>query len=87
MRCLKCFRKHQGRTLVFHRRHHNQVLQHWIFLVDDHDELLQIRNRDLKAPDAPDAITLPKSKDYFLFIFCSDDPIFVRVIDDERERR
>ena len=86
MWCLKCFRKYQGRALVLRPRPHNQVFQHWIFLVDGHNELLQFHNRHLKT-DTANAITLLKCKDYSLFIFCSDVAVFVKVIDDEWKGR
>jgi hypothetical protein len=62
------------------RNPHNQVFQDWVFFVDGDGELLQIWKRHPKA-DAADTITLPKCKDYSLFVFCSDVAFFV--IDDE----
>jgi hypothetical protein len=64
----------------------NQVFQHWIFLIDCHDEFLQICSRDVEA-DTTDAITLPQSKDCSFFIFCGDAAIFLEVIDDEWKGR
>ena len=86
MWCLKCFRKHKDRTLVLRRRHHNQIFKHWIFLIDGHNELLQIRNRHLKT-DAADAMTVQNRKNYTLFIFCVDVPIHAKVTDDIRNGR
>jgi hypothetical protein len=53
--------------------------------VDCHDELLQILNREDKA-EVAEAMTLPESKQYPLFIFCSD-AIFTAIIDSERKGR
>ena len=84
---LKCFRKCEGRSVLLQRLY-NQVFQYRIFLVDGRYELLKIRGTYLKT-DATDAITLFKSKDYSLFVSCSNFPasFWVRVLDDERKRR
>jgi hypothetical protein len=61
----------------------NQVFQNWIFPVDGHDELLQFRDRQIKADAADTPILLLKCKDYCLFVLCSD--VCPLVIDDEWE--
>jgi hypothetical protein len=81
---LECFREHQGRV-VLQWRVHNQVLQDREFLIDCDEKLLQILNREDKA-EVADAMTLLESKQYPLFIFCSD-AIFTAVIDSERKGR
>jgi hypothetical protein len=70
MWCLKCFREHQWRV-VLPERIHNQKFQDWEFLIDRHDKLLQLLNREGKA-EVADAMTLLESKQYPLFILCSD---------------
>src|SRR6266446_7921330 len=45
MWCSKRLGKYQGCTRIPDRRRYNQVFQDWIFLVDGHDDLLQIWNR------------------------------------------
>jgi hypothetical protein len=64
---------------------HNQIFQDWEFLIDRHDKLRQILNREGKA-EVADAMTLLESKQYPLFIFCSD-AIFTAVINSERKGR
>jgi hypothetical protein len=66
--------------------HDKQVFQDWIFLIDGHDDPLQIRKRQLKA-NATNAMTLLESKDCALFIFGGDVVIFVKVVDDEWQGR
>jgi hypothetical protein len=85
MWCLKRFGKFQDRTFVLKPRHDDQILQDRKFLIDGHDELLQISSRQVKT-DATDAITLPESKDGSLFIFCGDVRV-VKLIDDEWKGR
>ena len=82
----KCFRKHQDRTSVVKRRHYDQVFRDRIFLIHGADELLQTRNRHVKA-DTTHAATQLQSKDRYLFIFRGDFTIPVEVIDDERKGR
>jgi hypothetical protein len=84
MWCLKCFRKSQDRD-VLPRSIHNQIFQDGEFFVDCHDKLLQILNREDKA-EVADAMTLLESKQYPLFIFCSD-AIITGIINSEREVR
>jgi hypothetical protein len=81
---LKCLGEHQGRTRVPRPTPDNQVFQDRIFLFHGHNELLQIRNTHPKA-DTVDVTALLKSKDYLLFICCSEVLMFVNVINDERE--
>jgi hypothetical protein len=83
MWCLKCLRKYHDLTpLLRPTQRDNQVFQGWIFPFDDRDKLLRIRNKNPKA-DTTDAMTLVESQDCSLFIFCGDDTIFFKVIDDE----
>jgi hypothetical protein len=57
---LKCFREHQGRA-VRRLRPHNKVFQDREFLIDCHDKLPQILNREAKA-EVADAMTLLEGK-------------------------
>jgi len=50
------------RIIGAHPSPDNQVFQDWIFLIDGHEELLQINNGHSKAK-ATDAIALLESKD------------------------
>ena len=84
MRGLKCFWEHQDRA-VLRPRVYNQVFQDREFLIDCHRKLPQILNRESKA-EVTDAMTLLKSKQYSLFIFCSD-AISTAVVDSERKGR
>jgi hypothetical protein len=85
MWCLECFWEHQGRVVLRKIRVYNQIFQDWVFLLYRHDKLLQIMNREGKA-EVADAMTLLESKQYRLFIFCSD-AIFTVVINGERKGR
>jgi len=81
---LKCFREHQG-CVVIQWRIHNQVFQDREFLIDCHNKLPQILNREVEA-EVADAMTLLESKQYLLFSFCSD-TFFTAVINSERKGR
>ena len=54
MWCLKCFRKHQDYTIVVSPIQDNKVFQDWIFLINDHNESLQIHSRHIKADTTND---------------------------------
>jgi hypothetical protein len=56
------------------------------FLVDCHDKPPHIPNRKEEA-EVADAMTLLESKQYPLFILCSDTIIFTAVINSERKGR
>ena len=84
MWCLKCFREHQDRA-VLRPRIHNQVFQDREFHIDCHNKLPQILNTGGKA-EVADAMTLLKSKQDSLFIFCSD-AISTAVIDSKGKKR
>ena len=82
MWCLKCFWEHQGRV-VLQWRVHNQVFQDREFLIDCHDKLLQILNREDKSRAGRDDAARER-RNIPSLIFCSD-AIFIDVIDDEPE--
>src|SRR5580698_8511843 len=82
MWCLKCSWGPQWRVVI-QWRVHNQVFQDREFLIDCHNKSTQILNREDKA-EVADAMTLLESKQYPLFISCSD-AIFIDVIDSERK--
>jgi hypothetical protein len=54
-----------------HWRSHNQVFQDREFLIDCHDKLPQILNREDK-PEVAEPMTPLESKQYPLFVFCGD---------------
>jgi len=60
MWCLKCFWEHHVRV-VLQWRVHNQVFQDREFVIDCHDKLLQILNREDKA-EVANAMALLESK-------------------------
>jgi hypothetical protein len=80
---LKCFGKCEDYIAFLNRSLDNQVFQDWIFLIHGHDELLHLCHK----ADTGNAITMLKSEDYLLFIFCGDVTTFPKVIEDEWEAR